>query len=317
MRPGQRTTGRYQLIDGPWEHINGSSVNVDPLELEWFDTWLKHKHTGMARTRTPLHYYDLGSGRFRETTTYPFTGAQATRLYLGARNTLTSTAPPKPAAGPLPLPGAPAGDAITWSPVGNPCGRPVDQWSMGGISIPAHSAGLLAPCADDDRPSSLGPWTVSYTTAPLTRARTVAGPIAATIYASSTTPETELVAELEEVTPSGSSFPLTEGALLGSLRAVDAARSWTAGGLTVQPYHPYTRASARPVTPGAVTAYQIELFPTLATIARGDRLRLRVSTVDTPHLTPLPQQLSKLAGGVYTIARDASHPSSLTVPLIG
>ena len=84
MRPGQRTTGRYQLIDGPWEHLNGSSVNVDPLELEWFDTWLKHERTGMARTRTPLHYYDLGSGRFDETTTYPFTGATPTRLYLGA-----------------------------------------------------------------------------------------------------------------------------------------------------------------------------------------------------------------------------------------
>jgi len=42
-----------------------------------------------------------------------------------------------------------------------------------------------------------------------------------------------------------------------------------------------------------------------------------VSTTDTPHLTPLPEQLPKLAGGVYTIARDAAHPSSLTVPLIG
>ncbi len=41
MKPNQKTTGRYQLIDGPWEHINGSSVDVNPLELEWFDTWLK------------------------------------------------------------------------------------------------------------------------------------------------------------------------------------------------------------------------------------------------------------------------------------
>ncbi len=30
MASGQRTTGRYQLIDGPWEHLNGSSVDVDP-----------------------------------------------------------------------------------------------------------------------------------------------------------------------------------------------------------------------------------------------------------------------------------------------
>ncbi|HEV8064456.1 MAG TPA: CocE/NonD family hydrolase, partial [Acidimicrobiales bacterium] len=54
MLPGQPVTGRYQLIDGPWEHINGSGVDVDPLELEWFDTWLKGENTGMATTPTPL-----------------------------------------------------------------------------------------------------------------------------------------------------------------------------------------------------------------------------------------------------------------------
>ena len=96
MVSGQRTTGRYQLIVGPWEHLNGSSVDVDPLELEWFDTWLKHERTGMARTPTPLHYYDLGSGQFDETSTYPFTGASPTRLYFGAGGTLTGSAPTAP-----------------------------------------------------------------------------------------------------------------------------------------------------------------------------------------------------------------------------
>ena len=307
MKPGQRTTGRYQLIVGPWEHLNGSSVNIDPLELEWFDTWLKGERTGMAHTPTPLHYYDLGTGNFDETGTYPFTGARPTRLYLGAGNALTATRPPRSA----------ATDSITWSSSGSPCGRGVDQWSMGGISIPAHSAGLLAPCADNDQAGAGGPWTISYTTAPFTRPRAVAGPITATIYASSSTSETELVAELEDVTPSGAAYPLTEGALLGSLRAVDRKRSWTAGGLTLLPYHPYTQASVAPVSPGAVTEYQIEIFPTLATIARGDRLRLTLSTVDTPHLTPLPEQLPKLSGGVYTIERSAAAPSSLTLELLG
>jgi uncharacterized protein len=305
MRPGQRTTGRYQLIDGPWEHLNGSSVNVDPLELEWFDTWLKHERTGMARTPTPLHYYDLGTGRFDETTTYPFTGATPTRMYLGAGETLTGRRPTAKT----------ASDAIDWSPSGAVCNRSVDQWSMGGISIPAHSAGLLAPCADDDQQAQAGPWTTSYTSAPFTRPEAVAGPITATVYASSTTSESELVAELEDVTPSGASYPLTEGALLGSLRAVNRQRSWRARGMTLLPYHDYTRASSHPVVPGRVTEYQIEIFPTLATIARGDRLRLTLSTSDTPHLTPLPEQLPKLAGGVYTIERSQAAPSVLTLEL--
>jgi uncharacterized protein len=361
MQSGQKTTGRYQLIVGPWEHLNGSSVDVDPLELEWFDTWLKHEQTGMGGTSTPLHYYDLGSGQFDETSTYPFTGATATRLYFGPTGTLTNSAPstspsaatgatgairtPKgtpppsltgvlgtvlgsapvsaagsllgstPASGSTSLPTS-AGDTLVWSPSGAACGRSIDQWSMGGISVPAGQAGLLAPCADNDQLTQAGPWAITYTTAPLTSPETVAGPIDATVYASATTTQTELVAELEDVTPNGSSYPLTEGALLGSLRSVNKSRSWTAGGVTILPFHPYTKASAKPVTPGAVTEYQIQLFPTLATIAAGNSLRLTLSSTDTPHLTPLPGDLPKLAGGVYTIARTPSAPSSLNLEFL-
>jgi len=143
----------------------------------------------------------------------------------------------------------------------------------------------------------------------------VAGPITATVYARATTRETQWVAEVEDVTPDGTSYPLTEGALLGSLRAVDPARSWTEDRVTVYPYHSYTQASSRPVTPGRLTEYQIQIFPTLATIAKGDRLRLTLATADTPHLVPLPGQERQLLGGVYTIERSASAPSSLTVEL--
>ena len=65
-----------------------------------------------------------------------------------------------------------------------------------------------------------------------------------------------------------------------------------------------------------MTEYQIEIFPTLATIAKGDRLRLTLSTTDTPHLTPLPGQLPQLLGGAYTIERSADAPSSLTLELL-
>jgi putative CocE/NonD family hydrolase len=308
MLAGQRTTGRYQLIDGPWEHLNGSSVNVDPLELEWFDTWLKGEATGMAGTPTPLHYYDLGTGRFDETTTYPFAGSSPRTYYFGPGGTLSATAPAKSGSG---------SDSIAWSPSGSPCGRPVDQWSMGGISITASEAQILAPCTDEDNTAQLGPWQTSYTTAPLARPTTIGGPITATVYATANTTETQWVAEVEVVTPDGVSYPLTEGALLGSLRAVDPSRSWTAGGATILPYHPYTLASAEPVVPGAVEKYEIQVFPTLATLAAGDRLRVTIATVDTPHLAPIPSQLQRLIGGTYEIERTPAAPSSLTVELVG
>jgi putative CocE/NonD family hydrolase len=302
MQPGQAVTGRYQLIDGPWEHLNGSSVNIDVLELEWFDTWLKHEHTGMAQTKTPLHYYDLGTGNFDETTTYPFTNSTPTRLYLNGNNTLTTS----PAA-------QPGSASILWLPTGVPCARPIDQWVMGGISIPSHIAGLMAPCADNDSLSKIGPGQISFTTAPFTTAKAIAGPLSATIYATATTPDTEWVAEVDDVTPSGLSYPLTEGALLGSLRVVNKARSWTSHGITLLPYHPYTQASAKPVVPGQLTKYEIEIFPTLATIGKGDRLRVTLATADVPHLVPIPTDLPNLIGGAYSIKFSPQQPSSLNV----
>jgi hypothetical protein len=313
MEPGQATTGRYQLLDGPWEHINASMADLDPLELEWFDTWLKGENTGMGSTPTPLHYYDLGSGNFDETTTYPFTGAQPQKLYFGDDGSLNTTAPATPAAAENKA--ASQSDTISWSPTGVPCGRPFDQWSMGSLSVPAQAAGVPAACADDDRLTQAGPWEKTYTTAPFTQAKTLEGPINADVYAKANTTDTEWVAQVEEVTPSGQSYPLTEGALRGQLRAVDPSRSWTAGGDTVYPYHPYTQASSEPVTPGAAEEYQIQVFPTMATIPAGDRLRVTISTADAPHLSPDPAQAAAMSGGVYQIQRTASAPSSLTVEL--
>ena len=89
-----------------------------------------------------------------------------------------------------------------------------------------------------------------------------AGPIDATVYAASTRPDVEFVANIEDVAPDGASMPLTSGALLGSLRAVDPGLTWNAtDGRPLLPYHPYTRESAQAVPVGAVTRYDIEVFP--------------------------------------------------------
>ena len=319
MQPGQRTTGRYQLLDGPFTHLTGGGVgsSFDQLELEWFDTWLKGADTGMGDTSTPLHYYDLGTGRYAETTTYPLTRATPTTYYFSGLRSGTAPSRNDGTLSPAPPSASTGADPVSWLPVGSSvCDRSVDQWSMGAASLlTAHLH--PTPCFDDDRLGQTGPTALTYTTAPLTRARTLAGPIAATIYATATTAETEWVVDLEDVAPNGVSRPLTQGALLGSARALDAARSWRVDGKTVLPYHPYTKAAARPVPKGKLTAYQIEVFPTYATIAAGHRIRVTVQTTDFPHLVPTPTQLAKLLGGSYRVQRTASAPSSVTLPLIG
>jgi uncharacterized protein len=67
--------------------------------------------------------------------------------------------------------------------------------------------------------------------------------------------------------------------------------------------------------PGAIEKYEIQVFPTLVTLAAGDRLRVTIATTDTPHLVPIPSQLGQLVGGQYEIERTPAAPSSLTVEL--
>ena len=187
---------------------------------------------------------------------------------------------------------------------------------MGALSLATSSAGLDEPCTTDDRALQAGPNALTYTTGAFGAPKVLAGPIDATLYATTTTKDAEWVATVEDVAPSGSSTPLTAGALLGSFRALDTGRSWFApGGQPLLPYHPYTQASATPVPTGKVTRFDVEVFPTVAVLAPGHRLRLTITTSDTPHLGPTPAQLANLVGGVYQVQRGAPSASYVELPL--
>jgi putative CocE/NonD family hydrolase len=320
MAPDQRPTGRYQLLMGPYTHsgIATALAGLNALQLRWFDQWLRGRDTGMDRAEHPLHVYDSGTGHYDSTTTYPYREARPATFYLDGSSGIG-----------LPLLGTGRGgtldtdrprnresDTLVWSPVAaTTCSRPTDQWTAGAITTVTNRIPVTVPCVDDDRLGQLGPTTRTYTGTPMIRPHTIAGPIAATLYASASTRETQWVVLVEDVAPDGTSRPLTEGALLGSLRAPDHSRSWTVDGKTIMPYHPYTQASARPVQPGAVTRYDVEIFPTYATIKTGHRIRVTVSTADFPHLLPTAPALANLAGGVYQLHRGGDAASSITIPL--
>jgi putative CocE/NonD family hydrolase len=318
MLPNQKTTGRYQLIDGPFTHLSGSTAVLDPLMLEWFDTWLKGEDTGMANTPTPLHYYDLGTKSYTEQAHYPFAQATPTRFYFNSARSGTaplaitdqtlSTTPPTTT----------TRDPLLWSPVGNPCGRPTDQWAAGVPSLITSYLSPGVPCVDgSDLLSQIGLDRATYTSAPLTSAQTIAGPIDVTVYATANTRETQWVAEVEDVAPDGTSIPLTEGALIGSSRAVSLTGTWTGpDGQILQVAHTYSKADSAPVTPGKLTRYDIDVFPTYVTVPAGHRIRITLATADTPHLLPTVPELANLLGGLYLVQISPSAPSAVEIPLI-
>lgn len=318
MAPGQHVTARYQLLMGPWMHLTtGQGIDLSRLQLEWFDTWLLGQPTPLATTKDPLHLNLLGTTRWVDASTWPLPQAAATPLYFGAgpsgsvaasanNGTLTATPPA----------GTTGADPVAFTGLSSACDVQTDQWSAGLLAAASADSGIPNPCDTNDVTLGAGPGSLTYTSAPLSQPEVLGGPIDTTVYATSTTTNTELVATVEEVAPTGRSVPLTSGALLGSLRQETAANTWAgADGQPILPYHPYTRASSAPVVPGAVTRYDIEVFPTFAQVPAGWRLRVTVSTSDTPHLLPTLAQLPGLVGGIYQVQRHAGAASLVNFPL--
>lgn len=322
MKPGQKVTGRYQLVDGPWYHLNAGSTTqfkVYPVELAWFDHFLKGRDTGITDTRHPLHLYELAKGsHFHDAETYPVAQAPVHKLYLDAGPSQSQAVSQNDGTLSEHKPSAEAAsDSITWAPANSPCARQAEQWGAGPTAL-AFEAGQLPPppCTSDDRTIQTGPGALTYTSSPFDHDQSVAGPIDATIYATSTAPDTELEATLEIVSPDGTSFPISSGALLGSFRKLDTKKTWFAkDGSPLLPYHPYTKASKQPVPTGEVVRYDIEVFPTFAEIAKGNRLRLTLTSSDLPHLLPLPADQANLAGGVYEVQRSKADASFINVPI--
>jgi putative CocE/NonD family hydrolase len=306
MTPRQRPTGRYQLLQGPWYHLDaGTGIHIYELELKWFERWLRDAPTGIDRTSTPLHVYDMRAHRWVDAAHYPFSEAHPQTLYFAPDGGLSPKKPTEPS----------ASDQLVFTAASSPCTRQTQQWSMGAVALGLEEANQPpGPCDEDDRTLAAGPGAKTYTTPPLAKDTVVAGPIDATVYATSNRPEVELVATIEDVAPDGASKPLTSGALLGTFRALDPQLTWLAAdGRPMHPYHPYTRLSVQPVKEGELTRYDIEVFPIFAQIAAGHSLRLTLTSSDTPHLLPTAGQATMLAGGVYDIHRDAKAASFLEV----
>ena len=66
---------------------------------------------------------------------------------------------------------------------------------------------------------------------------------------------------------------------------------------------------------GQVTRQEIAIYPTMAELPVGWRLRVTITTSETPHLFPAASQLPHLAGGIYQVQHNSDAASQLTVPL--
>jgi uncharacterized protein len=169
---------------------------------------------------------------------------------------------------------------------------------------------------------------LTFSTPPFEKGATLAGPISATIYASSSNTNLELLADLYDVGLDEIQTLITKGAVVGSLRELDREKSWTdAAGTSTWPWPKLDQDEY--LTAGEVYRFDIALLPRLWAVNPGHVLRLVLTTQSPaetcpasgtpPRNEPAPCRLTKpqqqtIPGSTYTIMHGPKWPSALNVP---
>ena len=299
-----------RLLIGPWTHLQAGSAADLPvdgvpaltsLELRWFDHYLRGVPDPTLDKDVPqIEAYRIGEGHYEASTSYPPVDTRYRAISLsgsampGSPGGLTTT---KPKAGSAMVP---------WVPAAGICSESSEQWTAGGV--PAEPACTGNHNVNDDTG-------VAYDLPVSQHQLRIAGTSMAHLFVSTSRNDAMITARLEDVAPDGSVAPLSSGWQVLSLRAIDRVKSSYANGMLVQPWHPDTRSSVLPVKAGTVYELDVEIFPTLATIARGHSLRLALQTVDEPHANGAVPQTSNSAGGTVTVYSGGKHRSTLVLGL--
>ncbi len=182
---------------------------------------------------------------------------------------------------------------------------------------------------------------VTFLAPPLERETEITGPLAATLFVSSTTADADLFLVLRAFAPGGDEVvfqgaidphtPLAQGWLRASHRALDPALS-----LPYRPYH--THARREPLAPGEVYRLDVELWPTCVVLPAGYRLALTVRGKDYEYSGPSGGRLSnfknelrgcgpflhddphdrpaEIFGGVTTLHAGAGRAPFLLLPIV-
>jgi predicted acyl esterase len=148
--------------------------------------------------------------------------------------------------------------------------------------------GQLSTASDRDTGQDTIAWvqpsgaysTAQYDSPAFPTGGTLAGPISASVFASSTTANLELIASVQLIAADGTVTPLVSGAVLSSLSKNDPDRSWFDNdGTPVRPYGKYDYNTYVPA--GAIERYDFAIEPIFAHIPLGSKLRL-IFTTQTP-----------------------------------
>jgi putative CocE/NonD family hydrolase len=261
------------------------------ITLDWYDYLLQGKQNQFA-SPNPVRIFVMGKNEWRDEPAWPLARAKQTSYFLqsaGKANSvsgdgvLSAETPQKDAA-----------DHFTYDPA-----NPVP--TVGGplCCDSVH----LAPGPRDQKDVEARPDVLVYSTPPLEDDLEVTGPVMLDLFAKSSAVDTDFTAKLVDVWPNGFAQNLTEGILRASFR--DS-----------------TLGEPKPITPGQVYEYKIDLWSTSNVFLKGHRIRLEVSSSNFPRFDRNlntgkdAADDSHFVRATNSVLHDSAHPSALILPLV-
>ena len=171
-------------------------------------------------------------------------------------------------------------------------------------------APIHRPGPRDQRGIEARPDVLCYTSEVLREDYTVIGPVHATLFASSSAPDTDFVARLVDVFPDARAIGVVDGIIRASAR-----ESYPAPG-TVEPTKPSL------IEPGEVYRYAIDLWATGIKFRAGHRIRVEITSGSFPrwernlNTGESSARSSRARVAHQMIFHDPARPSHLTLTVV-
>jgi hypothetical protein len=271
---------------------SAADYDENAITLDWYDYLFLGKQNQFADAAHPVRLFVMGKNEWRNEAAWPLARARQTSYYLhsaGKANSATGDgvlAAAKPAKD--------AADTFVYDPA-----NPVP--TVGG---PLCCDGQhLAPGPRDQKGVEARSDVLVYSTPALEQDLEVTGPVTLDLFAKSSAVDTDFTAKLVDVGPDGFAQNLTEGILRASFRES-------------------TLGDPKPITPGQVYEYKIDLWSTSNVFLKGHKIRLEVSSSNFPRFDrnlnngKRAADNSDFVKATNTILHDSDHPSALVLPVV-
>ncbi|MGD9345517.1 MAG: CocE/NonD family hydrolase [Candidatus Aminicenantes bacterium] len=290
-----------KMVMGPWAHTDQSSkylygqdlgeaadIGLMDLYLRWFDYWLKGKDNGII-DEPLVQVFNLGPNSWLEADTYPLPGTSFVRYYISSEKGANSSN----GDGKLQIQKSSSTrqyDTYTYDP-GNPSPCFIDYLKREAL----EQYKTLVGARED---------ILVYETASFEQPLTIAGPISAVLYASSSAKDTDWCVTLYLVNDDGEIGPI--GMTWGVLRARFR------NSMSVPKF----------LEKDKVYEFTIDLSHTGNTFQKGERIRMEISSASFPEYSRNlntgghNEMETEYISAVQKIFYSEEYPSHLLLPVV-